>query len=129
MQNEPGLGPTRQDKTAERMKQERASPGVTSAGGPAGKACNDTVHDSASPPDANSPTATDSLAARRGDAAAPDERRPATTAREDRVREAAYRIFESRRGASGDATTDWLGAEAEIDALEGDPRDGHDPKN
>ena len=33
MHNEPGKGPTSQSKTTERMAQERASPGATSAGG------------------------------------------------------------------------------------------------
>jgi hypothetical protein len=32
MKNEKGLGPTRQDKTIERMQQERDSPGANSAG-------------------------------------------------------------------------------------------------
>ncbi|MDO9354051.1 MAG: hypothetical protein Q7T55_10165 [Solirubrobacteraceae bacterium] len=33
MHNQPERGPTRQDKTLERMQQERDSPGATSAGG------------------------------------------------------------------------------------------------
>jgi Protein of unknown function (DUF2934) len=36
--------------------------------------------------------------------------------REERIRQAAYRRFESRGGAQGDPLQDWLEAEAEVDA-------------
>lgn len=36
--------------------------------------------------------------------------------REDRIRDAAYRRYLARGEADGDASTDWLEAEAEVDA-------------
>ena len=36
--------------------------------------------------------------------------------REDRIREAAYRRYTNRSESEGDASIDWLQAEAEIDA-------------
>jgi len=72
MHNEPGRGPTRNDKTLERAKQERASPGATTAGSP----------EEGAPPQPKSPTdptlsvtggdltSSNNHASRRGDAAA-----------------------------------------------------------
>jgi hypothetical protein len=39
-----------------------------------------------------------------------------TRGREDRIREAAYRRFIERGHLDGDELTDWIDAEAEIDA-------------
>lgn len=36
--------------------------------------------------------------------------------REERIREAAYRRYIARSGMDGDASSDWLEAEAEIDS-------------
>jgi hypothetical protein len=40
---------------------------------------------------------------------------PATRSREERVRDAAYRRYESRGDAPGDDVQDWIDAEEEVD--------------
>lgn len=138
MQNKPGTGPTRADKTLERMKQERQSPGATTAGGHSADASNDdmsSASDSFRP--AGPPTTSSNSDMRRGDVAAaksvdaaraspseaPDaidvDTPPASSpTREDRIRQAAYLLSQRRAEFSGDAVADWLQAEAEVDALE-----------
>jgi|GEM_PF-4081949 len=122
MKIESGQGLKRQNKTTERMKQERNSPGATSAGGNGADAPdNDTSQDPTSSQSGGSLVASANTAARRGDmvesAGADDPQSPST--REERIRQAAYRIFEDRGGEPGDPTNDWLRAEAEVDAKEG----------
>ena len=113
MHNQPGRGPTSQSKTQTRMRQERASPGMTTAGG------NET--DRPNPKAGTDPTlsvagrdleTSDNSASRREDAAA------GSRSREDRIRDAAYRRYVERDGAGGDESADWLAAEAEIDAAD-----------
>jgi hypothetical protein len=70
MQNQPGSGPTRQDKTTERMEQERRSPGATSAGGQGADAPNnDTSEDPTSSQAGGNLNSSANTAARRGDVA------------------------------------------------------------
>lgn len=121
MQNEPGFGPTRSDKTAERMAQERQSPGATSAGGHSADAVdNDTGPGHRSAELGGPSTTSANTSARRGDVAAARSTEAATHAlangREERIRAAAYRLFQSRNESNGDALTDWLLAEAVVDA-------------
>ena len=72
MKNEPGRGPTRQDKTVERMAQERASPGATSAGGDGADAPdNDTRQADPRLKHSGAPDTSANTAARRGDEPAP----------------------------------------------------------
>lgn len=128
MQNETGSGPTRSDKTLERMAQERQSPGASSAGGHAADAPeNDTRQAVESSEDSVPSFTSANTAARRGDVAltaAPDDTRAAAHAgREARIRQAAYRLFEGRSDADGGAVMDWLRAEIEVDAAD---RDGVD---
>jgi hypothetical protein len=71
MHNDPARGPTRQDKTMERMKQERESPGATSAGGQGADAPNnDTSADPTSSQAGHNLNTSANTAARRGDKAA-----------------------------------------------------------
>jgi len=49
-----------------------------------------------------------------------------TRSREDRIRAAAYRRYLARSESEGDASIDWLQAEAEIDAE--DARQGSEDK-
>ena len=71
MDNDPKRGPTRKDKTMERMKQERESPGATSAGGQGADAPNnDTSADPTSSQAGANLNTSANTAARRGDKAA-----------------------------------------------------------
>jgi hypothetical protein len=71
MKNEPGKGPTEQNKAMERMAQERGSPGATSAGGDGANAPdNDTRKMKDSLKDAGAPDTSANTGARRGDRAA-----------------------------------------------------------
>lgn len=47
-----------------------------------------------------------------------------TNSRDDRIREIAYRKFLARGDNAGDAATDWLEAESEVDADEFEPQKG-----
>lgn len=46
---------------------------------------------------------------------------PAAMSREERIRAAAFGKFQQRAGAPGDPESDWLQAEAEVDAAAADP--------
>ena len=51
----------------------------------------------------------------------PVEGDPAESSREARIRAAAFEKFQQRSGSEGDPVTDWLQAEAEVDAALADP--------
>lgn len=71
MHNDPKRGPTRQDKTLERMRHERSSPGVTSAGGHGADAPNnDTSADPTSARSGDNLNTSANTVARRGDVTA-----------------------------------------------------------
>ena len=68
MHNEPGKGPTSPSKATERMAQERASPGATSAGGDGAAAPNnDTRRLDPALKDSGAPDTSANTDARRGD--------------------------------------------------------------
>jgi hypothetical protein len=72
MMNKPGAGPTRQDKTTERMAQERESPGSTSAGGQGADAPNNDTSEAPSSSQAGGNlNSSANTSARRGDSKAP----------------------------------------------------------
>jgi hypothetical protein len=68
MRNQPGRGPTRNDKTTERMAQERRSPGATTVGVPGADTSTVGSVERSSSRRGSDPDATNT-AARRGDAA------------------------------------------------------------
>lgn len=71
MMNKPGSGPTRLNKTIERMAQERKSPGATSAGGHGADAPNnDTSEDPTSSQAGGNLNSSANTSARRGDVGA-----------------------------------------------------------
>lgn len=77
MHNEPERGPTRQDKTLERMQQERASPGATSAGGhEAPRAAEPVNTDTTLSTQGGDVTTSNNNASRRDDAAAGESTPP-----------------------------------------------------
>jgi hypothetical protein len=70
MKNEKGLGPTRQDKTIERMQQERDSPGANSAGSAGNEAVSNDPGREGDRSTDDAGNSSHDTAARRGDAAA-----------------------------------------------------------
>lgn len=85
MHNKPGAGPTRTDKTLDRIAQQQASAGVAKdgrphAGSPGGVPIPETPADDPAP-------------------------------NEERIRQAAYELYLQRGSADGRAEEDWLEAE------------------
>jgi hypothetical protein len=79
MKNQPGLGPTRQDKTTERMAQERKSPGATTRPGHSADTPDKTPGHAPASSRADNLDSSANTAARRGDSVASestDPRRP-----------------------------------------------------